>query len=116
MSPSGWFWFTYVPCLCLGLLCLLFVVFWTSHWHGGFAWDGSGLQFNWHPVLMVTGLVVLYGFGRQRHRGDESFGGCSLVLLFTSDFNTTFKGAARCLKCLRLEQNDLYDVIGVTSD
>ncbi|XP_037339700.2 lysosomal membrane ascorbate-dependent ferrireductase CYB561A3-like [Pungitius pungitius] len=62
MGPSGWFWFTYVPCLCLGLLCLLFVVFWSSYWHGGFAWDGSGLQFNWHPVLMVTGLVVLYGF------------------------------------------------------
>ncbi|XP_054468999.1 lysosomal membrane ascorbate-dependent ferrireductase CYB561A3-like [Anoplopoma fimbria] len=61
MSPSVFFWVTYVPCLCLGLLCLLFVSFWSSHWHGGFSWDGSALQFNWHPVLMVAGLVVLYG-------------------------------------------------------
>ncbi|XP_075953215.1 lysosomal membrane ascorbate-dependent ferrireductase CYB561A3-like [Anarhichas minor] len=61
MSPSVLFWLTYVPCLCLGLLCLLFVSFWSSHWHGGFSWDGSDLQFNWHPVLMVAGLVVLYG-------------------------------------------------------
>ncbi|XP_028273707.1 cytochrome b ascorbate-dependent protein 3-like [Parambassis ranga] len=47
--------------LCLGLLCVLFVSVWSSYWRGGFAWDGSFLQFNWHPVLMVSGLVVLYG-------------------------------------------------------
>uniref|UniRef100_A0A672NBH5 Lysosomal membrane ascorbate-dependent ferrireductase CYB561A3 n=1 Tax=Sinocyclocheilus grahami TaxID=75366 RepID=A0A672NBH5_SINGR len=28
---------------------------------GGFAWDESFLQFNLHPFLMVTSLVVLYG-------------------------------------------------------
>ncbi|XP_053195482.1 lysosomal membrane ascorbate-dependent ferrireductase CYB561A3-like [Scomber japonicus] len=61
MGPSVYFYVTYVLCLCLGLLCVLFVSFWSSQWRGGFAWDGSALQFNWHPVLMVSGLVVLYG-------------------------------------------------------
>ncbi|KFU85618.1 Cytochrome b ascorbate-dependent protein 3, partial [Chaetura pelagica] len=45
----------------LGLLCVAFVATWFQHWHGGFSWDGSNQTFNWHPVLMVTGLVVTYG-------------------------------------------------------
>uniref|UniRef100_A0A8C4EU62 Lysosomal membrane ascorbate-dependent ferrireductase CYB561A3 n=1 Tax=Dicentrarchus labrax TaxID=13489 RepID=A0A8C4EU62_DICLA len=61
MRPSVFFYLTYALCVCLGLLCLLFVTYWNSHWRGGFSWDGSALQFNWHPVLMVSGLVVLYG-------------------------------------------------------
>ena len=42
---------------------MVFVSFWNAQWRGGFAWDGTGKQFNWHPVFMVTGLVVLYGNG-----------------------------------------------------
>ncbi|XP_036383473.1 cytochrome b ascorbate-dependent protein 3 [Megalops cyprinoides] len=55
------FYICYLLSLFLGILCVVFVSYWNSHWRGGFAWDGSALQFNWHPVLMVTGLVVLYG-------------------------------------------------------
>ncbi|MFT7808303.1 Cytochrome b561-like [Arapaima gigas] len=55
------FYLTYLLCLVLGILCVVFVSYWNYKWRGGFAWDGTGLQFNWHPVLMVTGLVVLYG-------------------------------------------------------
>lgn len=62
--PSVCFCLSYVLSLCLGLLCLLFVTFWSSHWRGGFSWDGSALEFNWHPVLMVSGLLVLYGYGK----------------------------------------------------
>ena len=54
---------SYLLCLCLGVLCVVFVSFWNAQWRGGFAWDGTGKQFNWHPVFMVTGLVVLYGNG-----------------------------------------------------
>ncbi|XP_061856622.1 lysosomal membrane ascorbate-dependent ferrireductase CYB561A3 [Colius striatus] len=46
---------------CLGIVCVAFVGAWCQHWRGGFAWDGSAHMFNWHPLLMVTGLVVLYG-------------------------------------------------------
>lgn len=52
---------------------MMFVCLWSGTWRGGFAWDGSFLQFNWHPVLMVAGLVVLYGNGEvsihQRKNG-----------------------------------------------
>ncbi|XP_048022490.1 lysosomal membrane ascorbate-dependent ferrireductase CYB561A3 [Megalobrama amblycephala] len=51
----------YVVSVWLGFLCVIFVCLWSGTWRGGFAWDGSFLQFNWHPVLMVTSLVVLYG-------------------------------------------------------
>ncbi len=39
------------------------VAHWNYSYRGGFAWDGSFKQFNWHPVFMVTGMVVLYGNG-----------------------------------------------------
>ncbi|XP_034276105.1 lysosomal membrane ascorbate-dependent ferrireductase CYB561A3 isoform X2 [Pantherophis guttatus] len=45
----------------LGILCLGLTVYWSQHLLGGLAWDGSHKMFNWHPVLMVTGMVVLYG-------------------------------------------------------
>uniref|UniRef100_A0A4W5LH00 Lysosomal membrane ascorbate-dependent ferrireductase CYB561A3 n=1 Tax=Hucho hucho TaxID=62062 RepID=A0A4W5LH00_9TELE len=61
ISSTVLFYGNYVLCLCLGLLCVVFVSYWNTEWRGGFAWDASFLQFNWHPVLMVTGLVVLYG-------------------------------------------------------
>uniref|UniRef100_A0A671X6K5 Lysosomal membrane ascorbate-dependent ferrireductase CYB561A3 n=1 Tax=Sparus aurata TaxID=8175 RepID=A0A671X6K5_SPAAU len=66
--PSVCLCLTHVLGLCLGLLCLLFVTLWSAHWRGGFSWDGSALQFNWHPVLMVSGLLVLYGYAAVVYR------------------------------------------------
>ncbi|XP_042344250.1 lysosomal membrane ascorbate-dependent ferrireductase CYB561A3 [Plectropomus leopardus] len=62
------FYICYLLCLGLGLACVVCVCVWNSQWRGGFAWDGTTLQFNWHPVLMVTGLVVLYGIGAVLYR------------------------------------------------
>ncbi|XP_068422662.1 lysosomal membrane ascorbate-dependent ferrireductase CYB561A3 [Clinocottus analis] len=62
------FYVCYLLCLGLSLACVVCVCLWNSHWRGGFAWDGSALQFNWHPVLMVTGLIVLYGNGAVLYR------------------------------------------------
>ncbi|XP_069479945.1 lysosomal membrane ascorbate-dependent ferrireductase CYB561A3 [Ambystoma mexicanum] len=56
-----WFPLLYLLVCLLGALCVLFTVYWLQNWSGGFAWDGSGRMFNWHPVCMVTGLVVFYG-------------------------------------------------------
>ena len=33
------------------------IVYWTWCYRGGLAWNGSEQHFNWHPVLMVTGLI-----------------------------------------------------------
>lgn len=65
MSPLVVFYLCYLLCLVLGSACVATVCLWSSRWRGGFAWNGSALQFNWHPVLMVVGLVVVYGYGEQ---------------------------------------------------
>ncbi|XP_043914930.1 lysosomal membrane ascorbate-dependent ferrireductase CYB561A3 isoform X2 [Protopterus annectens] len=61
MRPAARFYLLYSWSLLLGFICVLSVVYWSYKWHGGFAWDGTLQHFNWHPVLMVTSLVILYG-------------------------------------------------------
>lgn len=66
--------FSLVLCLVLGLACVVLVSLWNSWFRGGFQWDGSGLEFNWHPVLMTAGLVVLYGLGAVVYRVPLTWG------------------------------------------
>ena len=47
----------------LGVLSMALVGLWMGKYRGGFAWDGSLLQFNYHPLCMVIGLVFLYSEG-----------------------------------------------------
>ncbi|KAG7212564.1 hypothetical protein KM043_012865 [Ampulex compressa] len=45
----------------VGAVLVILVAIWTSHYRGGFAWTSNiDLQFNWHPMLMILGLVFLY--------------------------------------------------------
>lgn len=48
----------------LGLACVVITGVWMGSYHGGYAWDGSGQEFNVHPLCMVLGLVFLYGDGK----------------------------------------------------
>lgn len=66
----GWFYLSVLALCSLGSMCILFTIYWMRYWHGGFAWDGSILMFNWHPVLMVTGMVVLYSAGEYGSAAD----------------------------------------------
>ncbi|XP_039711200.1 plasma membrane ascorbate-dependent reductase CYBRD1 [Pteropus medius] len=50
-----------VSALLVGFLSVIFVLVWVLHYRGGLAWDGSLLEFNWHPVLVVTGFVFIQG-------------------------------------------------------
>ncbi|XP_020794034.1 lysosomal membrane ascorbate-dependent ferrireductase CYB561A3 isoform X2 [Boleophthalmus pectinirostris] len=61
-------------CLALGLACVLLVYLWSSRFRGGFQWDGSELEFNWHPVLMTSGLVVMYGYAAVLYRVPLTWG------------------------------------------
>uniref|UniRef100_UPI00398ED446 transmembrane ascorbate-dependent reductase CYB561 isoform X2 n=1 Tax=Pristiophorus japonicus TaxID=55135 RepID=UPI00398ED446 len=45
----------------LGLAAVIMTGVWMGHYQGGFAWDGSSLEFNVHPLCMVIGMVFLYG-------------------------------------------------------
>ncbi|XP_037649045.1 cytochrome b561 isoform X2 [Sebastes umbrosus] len=45
----------------VGLAAVVLTGVWMGHYHGGFAWDGSGREFNLHPLCMVLGLVFLQG-------------------------------------------------------
>ncbi|XP_066510605.1 lysosomal membrane ascorbate-dependent ferrireductase CYB561A3-like isoform X2 [Hoplias malabaricus] len=61
MRSTVVFYATHLLCVLLSVVCVVLVVHWNSRYRGGFAWDHQDKQFNWHPVLMVLGLVVLYG-------------------------------------------------------
>ncbi|XP_078125999.1 transmembrane ascorbate-dependent reductase CYB561 isoform X3 [Sander vitreus] len=45
----------------LGVASVVLTGVWMGHYRGGFAWDGSGREFNVHPLCMVLGLVFLQG-------------------------------------------------------
>ncbi|XP_016045168.2 lysosomal membrane ascorbate-dependent ferrireductase CYB561A3 isoform X1 [Erinaceus europaeus] len=75
---AGWFYLTCLALGSLGSLCVLFTAYWMRYWRGGFAWDGSLLMFNWHPVLMVAGMVVLYGAASLVYRLPQSWVGPKL--------------------------------------
>ena len=52
-----------------GFVAVVLTGVWMGHFRGGFAWTSNpGMQFNWHPLLMVLSMVYLYGNGK-RHRG-----------------------------------------------
>ncbi|XP_069327355.1 plasma membrane ascorbate-dependent reductase CYBRD1 isoform X1 [Eulemur rufifrons] len=50
-----------VSALLVGFLSVIFTLVWVLHYRGGLGWDGTDLEFNWHPVLMVTGFVFIQG-------------------------------------------------------
>ncbi|XP_033097457.1 cytochrome b561-like [Anneissia japonica] len=45
----------------VGVVMLVLLGYWTGNVLGGFKWDGSSQEFNLHPLLMVIGLVYMYG-------------------------------------------------------
>lgn len=48
----------------LGILAMVLTGVWMGKYLGGFAWDGSGKEFNYHPLCMVISMVFLYSEGK----------------------------------------------------
>lgn len=44
----------------LGIAAIAMTAVWMAKYLGGFAWDGSSQEFNYHPLLMVTSMVFLF--------------------------------------------------------
>ncbi|XP_071528251.1 transmembrane ascorbate-dependent reductase CYB561-like isoform X1 [Panulirus ornatus] len=54
----------------VGILSVVLVGVWNGYYRKGFAWHSDPvLQFNWHPFLMVLGMVFLYANGALIYRG-----------------------------------------------
>ncbi|XP_073503063.1 plasma membrane ascorbate-dependent reductase CYBRD1 [Phyllobates terribilis] len=47
--------------LILGFTLVIFVLIWVLHYSDGLAWDGGNAEFNWHPVLIITGFIFIEG-------------------------------------------------------
>lgn len=47
----------------LGIAAIAMTAVWMAKYLGGFAWDGSSQEFNYHPLLMVTSMVFLFSEG-----------------------------------------------------
>jgi len=49
-----------------GICLIILVTIWMSYYRDGFSWRSDPkLEFNWHPLLMIIGLVYLYGNGKH---------------------------------------------------
>ncbi|KAM9850726.1 plasma membrane ascorbate-dependent reductase CYBRD1 [Aulostomus maculatus] len=55
----------FLVCLCaaaaVGLISIVFVLRWVLHFKEGLGWDGGLAEFNWHPLLVVSGFIFLQG-------------------------------------------------------
>ena len=49
----------------LGIAAMTLTGTWMKHYLGGFGWDGTGLEFDYHPLCMVISLVFLYSEGKR---------------------------------------------------
>ena len=56
-----------------GFMAVVLTGIWMGHFRGGFAWNSMDAtnrvdtvhQFNWHPMLLILGLIFLYGNGKM---------------------------------------------------
>ncbi|XP_007888137.1 plasma membrane ascorbate-dependent reductase CYBRD1 [Callorhinchus milii] len=51
----------FIASILFGSLTIVLVLIWVFEWREGLAWDGGSAEFNWHPVLLTIGFIVIYG-------------------------------------------------------
>ena len=45
----------------IGTLLIALVLIWTLQYRGSLGWTKAGDRFNWHPLLLVLGMIYLSG-------------------------------------------------------
>ncbi|XP_038157097.1 cytochrome b reductase 1 [Cyprinodon tularosa] len=66
----------------VGFVAVIFVLRWVLHFKEGLAWDGGLAEFNWHPVLIVTGFIFLQGIAIIVYRLPWTWRCSKLVMKF----------------------------------
>lgn len=56
-----WFSWSFLVSQVFGITAIVLVATWMGKFRGGFSWSSNPkTEFNYHPVLMVTGMIFLY--------------------------------------------------------
>ncbi|KAK2501248.1 hypothetical protein MC885_013550 [Smutsia gigantea] len=87
-----------VSALLVGFLSVLFTLIWVLHYREGLGWDGSALEFNWHPVLVVTGLVFIQG-----------------IAIIVYRLPWTWKCSKLLMKCIHAGLNAIAAILAIIS-
>lgn len=66
----------------VGLVAIVLVLRWVLHFREGLAWNGGLAEFNWHPVLIVIGFVVLQGIAIIVYRLPWTWQSSKLLMKF----------------------------------
>ena len=66
----------------LGIVAMVLTGIWMHHYLGGFGWDGTRLEFDYHPLCMVISLVFLYSEGKI-------FNFCTSMFQYIMQFGST---------------------------
>ncbi|OPJ80048.1 hypothetical protein AV530_002452 [Patagioenas fasciata monilis] len=69
MEDYGRFLALLVSALHVGFVAVILSLVWVFHYREGLSWDGGAGEFNWHPVLIITGFVFIQGIGASGSRG-----------------------------------------------
>lgn len=68
MEDYGRFLALLASALLVGFLSVILSLVWVFHYREGLSWDGGPGEFNWHPVLIITGFVFIQGIGASGAR------------------------------------------------
>ncbi|NXA11006.1 CYBR1 reductase, partial [Sapayoa aenigma] len=61
MEDYGRFLALLASTLLVGFVSVILSLVWVFHYREGLSWDGGLGEFNWHPVLIITGFVFIQG-------------------------------------------------------
>ncbi|XP_056640639.1 transmembrane ascorbate-dependent reductase CYB561 [Diorhabda carinulata] len=69
----------------IGIGTIILVLFWILYYQNGFAWQSlPRVQFNWHPLLMIIGMVFFYSQAMLIYRTGRNYQKNTLKLVHMS--------------------------------
>ncbi|XP_015188411.1 PREDICTED: cytochrome b reductase 1 [Polistes dominula] len=82
-KPEG-FTFLFTILELTGAVLIILMIVWITEFRGGFSWTSNpSLEFNWHPLLMTIGFVVLYANAMLIYRTQRNVRKRRLKLMHT---------------------------------